>query len=94
MPPCKSFVRIAGARSFSGVAGNEVAQSMVSKHISALEEHMSARLVSRTTRTLGLTSEGREFYERSQEILDDGAEAGDFCINLTPLGRRRSLLRL
>ena len=36
---------------------------------------MGARLVSRTTRTLSLTSVGCEFYERSLEILDAVAEA-------------------
>lgn len=70
------FVRVAEARSFSGIARElNVAQSTVSKQISALEEHLGARLVSRTTRTLSLTDEGHQFYERSREILDAIAEA-------------------
>ena len=70
------FVRVAEARSFSGVAREmDVAQSTVSKEVSALEEHLGARLVSRTTRTFNLTSAGREFYECSRDILDAVAAA-------------------
>ena len=70
------FVRVAEARSFSGTARElNVAQSTVSKQISALEGYLGARLVNRTTRNLSLTDDGRQFYERSREILDAVAEA-------------------
>ena len=49
----RAFIRVAEAHSFSGVARElKVAQSTVSKQISVLEEHLGARLVNRTTRTL------------------------------------------
>jgi DNA-binding transcriptional LysR family regulator len=72
----QAFIRVAEVHSFSGVARElTVAQSTVSKQIFALEEHLGARLVNRTTRTLSLTDEGRQFYERSREILEALAEA-------------------
>ena len=72
----RAFIRVAEVHSFSGVARElKVAQSTVSKQIFALEEHLGARLVNRTTRTLSLTEEGRQFYERSREILEALAEA-------------------
>ena len=71
----RAFIRVADAHSFSGVARElKVAQSTISKQISALEEHLGARLVNRTTRALSLTDEGRQFYERSREILEALAE--------------------
>jgi DNA-binding transcriptional LysR family regulator len=72
----QAFVRVADAHSFSNVARQlKVAQSTISKQISALEEHLGVRLVNRTTRALSLTDEGRQFYERSREILEALAEA-------------------
>jgi DNA-binding transcriptional LysR family regulator len=72
----RAFIRRAEVRSFSSVAGEQnVAQSTVSKQIFALEEHLGARLVNRTTRDLSLTYEGRQFYERAREILKARAEA-------------------
>jgi DNA-binding transcriptional LysR family regulator len=72
----RAFVRVADAHSFSDVARElKVAQSTISKQISALEEHLGVRLVNRTTRALSLTDEGRQFCERSREILDALAEA-------------------
>jgi DNA-binding transcriptional LysR family regulator len=72
----RAFVRVAEARSFSGAAKElKVAQPTVSKLISSLEEHLGARLVNRTTRNLNLTVEGRQYYERSGEILRALAEA-------------------
>lgn len=70
------FVRVAEAHSFSSVARElNLGQSTVSKHISTLEAHLGARLINRTTRSLSLTEEGRQYYERSREILDALAEA-------------------
>lgn len=70
------FVRVAELRSFSSVARElNLAQSTVSKQVFALEEHLGARLLSRTTRTLSLTAEGLQFYERGREILEALAEA-------------------
>lgn len=62
-----SFVRAAEALDTSNAA--------VTRQIGALEAHLGARLLNRTTRKLSLTDAGGEFYERSRAILDDIAEA-------------------
>jgi DNA-binding transcriptional LysR family regulator len=53
------FVRVAEARSFSAVARELGAtQPAISRQVAALEEHLGARLLQRTTRSLGLTEDG------------------------------------
>ena len=47
----------------------------VSRYLAALEEHLGARLLNRTTRRLSMTSAGQDFYNRAQTILADIAEA-------------------
>ena len=65
-----SFVCVADAGSFSLAAQRlGLTQSTVSKQIAALEEHLSARLFQRTTRSLGLTDEGSAFYEHARLAL-------------------------
>ncbi len=46
-----------------------------SRHLSTLEERLSARLVDRNTRRLWLTEVGQEFYHRSGTLLTELAEA-------------------
>ena len=46
----------------------------ISRQIAALEEHLGARLLQRTTRRLSMSEPGRAFYERAQQILTDIAE--------------------
>ena len=48
---------------------------MAGRYLSALEEHLSARLVERSTRRLSLTDAGRAYFDRSKRILDDLEEA-------------------
>ena len=64
------FVRVAETGSFSAVARERgVTQPAVSRQIAALEEHLGARLVHRTTRSVGLTEEGRDFLGPAQTVL-------------------------
>ena len=62
-----AFVRTVTEGSFSAAA--------VSKHVARLEERLGARLLSRSTRHLGLTEEGRAFHERCANILGEIEEA-------------------
>jgi DNA-binding transcriptional LysR family regulator len=67
---------VAEAGSFTDVARElNLTQPTVSKQISALEERLGTRLVNRTTRSLTLTDDGRQFYEHSRQILEALAEA-------------------
>lgn len=52
-----------------------VSPSVVSKHLSALEDHLGVRLLNRTTRRISITEEGTAYYERSKQIITDVAEA-------------------
>ena len=45
--------------------------SAVSKLIARLEDRLGVRLLQRTTRRVTPTAEGRLFYERAREILDE-----------------------
>ena len=73
-----AFVRVAETGSFSAVARERgVTQPAISRQIAALEEHLGARLVQRTTRNIGLTEEGRDFLGPAQTVLEsiDAAES-------------------
>lgn len=72
----QTFVAVVEAGSFSAAAARlGRAKSAVSRQVAALEAHLGAQLLNRTTRRLSLTEAGREFYERAQRILADLAEA-------------------
>lgn len=65
-----SFICVADAGSFSVAALRlGLTQSTVSKQVAALEQHLSARLFQRTTRSLSLTDEGSSFYEHARLAL-------------------------
>lgn len=52
----RTFIRVAERASFSAVARDMgVTQSVISRAVSALEENLGARLVSRSTRNVSLT---------------------------------------
>jgi DNA-binding transcriptional LysR family regulator len=66
----RTFVSIVAARSLSGAAREmDLALSVVSKRLAALESRTGTRLIARNTRRLALTEEGTDLYERAQRIL-------------------------
>ncbi len=71
-----AFVRAVEHGSFS-VAARELGltPSAVSKLVTRLEDRLGVRLLNRTTRRLALTPEGEAYFERSQRILSEIAEA-------------------
>ncbi|WP_102222867.1 LysR family transcriptional regulator [Acidimangrovimonas sediminis] len=70
------LVAIVDAGSLSAVARLwGVAPSTVSHGLRQLEERLGTQLVVRSTRQLSLTPEGRDFAERSRQILADIDEA-------------------
>ncbi len=72
----KSFVRLAETGSFSAVAREAGAtQPAISRQIGALEAHLGARLVQRSTRSLRLTEDGQALLTHAHHILDAVAEA-------------------
>jgi DNA-binding transcriptional LysR family regulator len=72
----KLFVRVVEAGSFSAV-GREMCmtQSAVSKQIAALEKRIGARLLTRSTRLLALTDDGRQYFESARRLTAEIDEA-------------------
>ena len=74
------FGKVTATGSFSA-AGRALglSQTMVTKHIAALETRLGVKLFHRTTRKLSLTEEGRRYLEASERILAD-MEAADAAV--------------
>ena len=73
------FVRVAEAGSFAAVAEEmQVSRSAVTRHVAALERHLGAKLMTRSTRSLSLTPAGTSYLEKCRAILNlvDAAESG------------------
>ncbi|MCC6776491.1 MAG: LysR family transcriptional regulator [Hyphomicrobiales bacterium] len=68
----QTYVAVMRSGSLSAAAGHlGVSRAIVSKHILQLEEHIGARLLNRTTRSLGPTEIGIEYFEFCQRLLTD-----------------------
>lgn len=87
-----TFVRVVESGSFTAAAGQlGVSVSAVAKAVARLEEELSTQLLVRSTRRLALNDEGRAFYARCQQILNDieDAEASVKTARQAPRGRVR-----
>lgn len=72
----KIFRQIVESGSFSKAADQlDLSVSMVSKHLSHLENYLQAKLLNRTSRKLSLTEVGEHYYQRCIAALDDLEEA-------------------
>jgi DNA-binding transcriptional LysR family regulator len=70
------FVTVADLRGFAPAARKlRLSPSAVTRLIAALEEHLGARLLQRTTRSVTLTDVGTRYLERARRILADVEEA-------------------
>ena len=91
----QTFVRVAQAGSFTAVADQlQVARSVVTRQIAALETHLAAKLITRSTRSLTLTAAGSAYLEKCRVILNmvDAAESSLTEENAVPRGRIRLAL--
>ncbi len=73
------FVKVAELGSFSAVAQQmNVARSVITRQVAALEAHLGTMLIARSTRKLSLTSAGASYLEKCREILAlvEAAETG------------------
>jgi LysR family transcriptional regulator, nitrogen assimilation regulatory protein len=72
----EAFLAVAEAGSISRAASHlEVAQSVVSRHVGALEAELGTRLFARTGRGVSLTDAAQELAPRLRAALDDMARA-------------------
>jgi DNA-binding transcriptional LysR family regulator len=72
----RAFVKVVEAGSFVRAAERlGISNSSLSQRISELEQHLGARLLNRTTRSLSLTDTGQSYYERCVQLLADLDEA-------------------
>jgi DNA-binding transcriptional LysR family regulator len=71
-----AFVRVAERGGFSAAARDlHVSQPHVTRAVAQLERRLGTRLITRSTRLLSLTDEGREYLARCQNILADIEDA-------------------
>src|SRR6202030_835995 len=72
----QAFVAVADLRGFAPAARNlGISPSGVTRLVAALEDHLGARLLQRTTRSVTLTDVGARYLERVRRILADIEEA-------------------
>lgn len=70
------FVKVVDANSFTKVSDMlDLSPAKISRTVQLLEEHVGARLLNRSTRSVGVTEDGATFYERCIRILADVADA-------------------
>ncbi|WP_355660738.1 LysR family transcriptional regulator [Halomonas salifodinae] len=68
----RTFLRVAEMRSFTKAAASlQMPRSTVSTAIQELEARLGTRLLSRTTRHVALTHDGKELYDRALRLLGE-----------------------
>jgi len=76
-----AFARAGSLGSYAAAArALGVTPSAISKSVQRLEQQLGVALFTRTTRSLTLTSEGRELHERALRLLHDAEEIGQVAV--------------
>ncbi len=86
------FIRVAALGSFSAAARSlDLSQTMVTKHIAALESRLGIKLLHRSTRKLVLTEGGRNYLAACERILVEieEVEASTSLDRIEPRGTLR-----
>jgi LysR family transcriptional regulator for bpeEF and oprC len=86
----KVFTRVVESRSFVKAGESlQLATPQISRTVQALEAHLGARLLNRTTRSISLTEDGESYYERCIRVLAevDEMEAELTHAKLNPKGK-------
>ena len=88
----RSFVRVADLHSFTRAADAlGLSRAVVSTHVAELELHLRCQLFHRTTRRVGLTTDGAEYLARCLRILAELETADESMrgARLAPAGKLR-----
>lgn len=76
-----AFARVGSLGSFTAAARSlSISPSAVSKSVQRLEQTLGVPLITRTTRSLALTPEGRDLHERALLLLRDAEEIEQMAI--------------
>jgi DNA-binding transcriptional LysR family regulator len=85
----QTFVKVAQAGSFTAVANQMgVPRSLITRQIASLERSLGMKLMTRSTRSLSLTTAGAAYLEKCRVILNlvDAAETSLSTDHTTPKG--------
>jgi DNA-binding transcriptional LysR family regulator len=88
----EAFVRVVDLGGFTDAARKMgLSKSAVSKHVSALEARLGARLLNRTTRRVNPTEIGMAYYDRAARVISEAGEADAMAASMqgTPRGELR-----
>lgn len=88
----EAFVSVVDQGGFTDAAKKlGMSKSAVSKHVSALEARLGARLLNRTTRRVNPTEIGLAYYDRATVVLSGASEADEMvnAMQTTPRGALR-----
>ena len=88
----EAFIKVVDAGGFTEAARRlGVSKSAISKHVSALETRLGARLLNRTTRRVSPTEIGLAYYDRAGRVLAEAEEADAMAAAMqgAPRGRLR-----
>lgn len=67
----RAFVATAETGSFTAAAERlAISNRLTSKYVAELEQRLSTRLLQRTTRAVGLTTAGQDFYARAPALIE------------------------
>lgn len=79
----QSFVGVVNTGSFAAAAGQlGVSPGIVTRNVQLLEEHLGARLINRTTRSLSVTDAGKDYHGFCARILAEMNDAEAAISNL------------
>lgn len=93
MQQLRAFVEVVHLGSFAAAARRlDVAPSVVTRRLAALEGELGVRLMQRSTRKLSLTDAGAAYYEQVRGVLEGLDRAGDEARSTT--GAVRGTVRL
>ncbi|GAA1387024.1 helix-turn-helix domain-containing protein [Catellatospora chokoriensis] len=68
---CRAFLAVSGQGSFTaGAAVARIPQSVASRRVAALEEHLGGRVFARSSRTVRLTPFGRDMLPWARRVVD------------------------
>lgn len=68
----RAFVTVVNEGTFTRAADRlGMSPQLVSKYVSQLEQHLTVRLLNRTTRRIHLTEAGTRYHQRAQQVLND-----------------------